>query len=96
MSDKTDDEDFKRMMLEFRSSAMGEFDRFDKRFGGLEGRMESLEGNMRDLQHEFRQRTLTMETAILNSIRDLSRSMDRRFEQVDRRLDRLENPDPPV
>ncbi len=78
------------MLREFRSSVSARFDMHDARFealedrvGGLESRVGGLEGRIAELTMEVRDRTRTMETAILNSIRDLARDIDRRLTRLE-------------
>jgi hypothetical protein len=53
--------------------------------------MDGLEDRMTDLTHEHRTRTLTMETAILSSIRDLGVDVRRRLDDHEVRIRRLED-----
>ncbi|CAN5265688.1 hypothetical protein BH23ACT9_BH23ACT9_14470 [soil metagenome] len=77
------DDDLRKIVLEFRSSVSTKFAEQDARLDGIDGRLEGL-------AHELRDRTRTMEAAILNSIRDLSSTVHRRFDDHETRLRRLE------
>jgi phage shock protein A len=111
MGDRPDD-DLRDVIRDFRASVSQQFARHDERFarlegrmdglegrmGGLEGRMDGLEERMRELTAEYRDRTLTMELAILSSIRDLGRDLGHRIARTEERVDRLEQQrrDPPA
>lgn len=85
------DDDLRTMLRDFRTSVAAQFDehgrrldRLEGRMDGLEGRIGGLEGRVTELTDEFRDRTRTMEAAILNAIRDLSRDVDRRLSALER------------
>jgi chromosome segregation ATPase len=70
--------------LEGRMGALeGRMDALEGRMDGLEGRMSGLESRVGELADEIRDRTRTMEVAILNAIRDLARDVDRRLTRLE-------------
>ena len=72
------DERFRRVDARF-DRLEGRMDDLEGRLGGLEGRVGGLEGRFADFQDEVRARFHTTETAILNTIGDLSADMHRQF-----------------
>ena len=63
------DDDVKTMVREFRTSVSGD--------------LAALHRNIEDLKDEMRQRLATVETAILNEIRDLGGRLERVAGRVD-------------
>lgn len=68
-------DDIKTLLREFKASVSAD--------------LTATHQRMDHLEDEVRQRLRTMETAILNAIRDTSRETSRRFEDVDRRFDEM-------
>lgn len=71
------DDEIKTVLREFRASVAAD--------------LTATHERMDHLEDEVRQRLRTMETAILNAIRDSSRETSRRFDEHDRRFNELED-----
>lgn len=76
-------EDLRTMVREFRES-------MTVAVADLMERIDENSRRMEEQGNELRNRVSVAETAILNSIRDLSQGFDRRTTRVERRLDRVE------
>lgn len=85
------DDDLRKMLGDFRSSVSTEFAVVGGRLDRLEGRVDGLEVRVVELTDEMRTRFVTMETAILNSIRDLGVTFTRRLDDHERRIGGLED-----
>jgi hypothetical protein len=70
------DEDLRTMVREFRARVAAD--------------LEAQHRRLDDFRYEMRRRLATMETAIVNEIRDLAGRMDRRIERVEIRLDEVD------
>lgn len=92
-----DEDDIKRSLREFRESVAHEFARVDERFAKVDERFAQVDEQLRDVRDhlaglteqmidhraETRERIMTLETAVLNTLRDHGRTLNR----IERRID---------